>query len=204
MTQHDKPADSAYDCEIRGNSERTHGRNAASPKCVAEVINREVPVPFEILDYLINPSDLDLSTLLSGWSSIVPEKFEPWLVNRFGDLFLVSPNGAIHLLDVGIGTLTKVADSRDSFCDRIDDEENANEWLLIPLVDELVAAAIHLKPGQCYGFKKPPVLGGDYTLENCGPISIADYLGTCGSIHEQLRDVPDGSEVVLKVTLEEE
>jgi hypothetical protein len=56
-----------------------------------------------------------------------------------------------------------------------------------------------LLPGQCYGFKIPPVTGGEYTIENCAAISIPDYLGATGSIHDQLRDVPDGSKVVLKV-----
>jgi hypothetical protein len=42
-------------------------------------------------------------------------------------------------------------------------------------------------------------LGGDYTVENAGPLPVLDYLSGYGSIHEQLRDVPKGSQVVLKV-----
>lgn len=53
--------------------------------------------------------------------------------------------------------------------------------------------------GQCYGFKIPPVIRGEHAIENCCVVSIPDYLAAYGSIHNQLRDVPDGTEVVLKV-----
>ena len=103
------------------------------------------------------------------------------------------------MFDVGAGTLKKLAESRDDFCRLVDEGENANDWLAIPLVDEMVASGMRLKPGQCYGFKIPPVLGGQYSGENLGPLSIADYLGAFGSIHEQMKDLPDGSRVVLEV-----
>ncbi len=152
-----------------------------------------------IEDYLIDQSGIDWPKTLSTWSWLVPLEFTLWLVNRFADLFIVLPNGTVHMLDVGAGTLTKLADSRDEFAAKIDEGDNANQWLMVPLVDQMVAAGVVLRPGQCYGFKTPPVLGGDYTVENTGALALGDYLGAYGSIHEQLRDVPDGSRVVLTV-----
>lgn len=149
--------------------------------------------------YLIDQTGIDWEKALLGWSWLVPPKFTLWLVNQLADLFLVFPDGTVHMLDVGTGTLTRVAENREDFNVRIDDEDNANDWLAIPLVDKLVAAGIRLQPGECYGFKKLPILGGDYTVENLAPLSVWDYLGAYGSIHEQLRDSPDGTEVVLKV-----
>jgi hypothetical protein len=154
---------------------------------------------FLVNDYLIDQSGIDWPRVLSGWSWLLPSEFTLWLVNRFADLFLVLSDGSVHMLDVGVGTLTHIADSRDNFCSRIDEGENANVWLMIPLVDELVARGITLQPGQCYGFKTPPVLGGNYTIENVAPLPIWDYLAGYGSIHEQLQDVPDGSQVVPNV-----
>jgi hypothetical protein len=154
---------------------------------------------FSINDYLIDRAGIDWPDVLSGWSWLLPSQFNLWLVNRFADLFMVLCDGSVHMLDVGIGTLTRIADSRDDFGAKIDEGDNANEWLMIPLVNELVAAGISLQPGQCYGFKFPPVLGGEYTVENVGPLPIWEYLGACGSIHEQLRDVPDGAQVTLNV-----
>ncbi|WP_010584427.1 T6SS immunity protein Tdi1 domain-containing protein [Schlesneria paludicola] len=152
-----------------------------------------------VADYLIDQSGIEWPNVLASWSWLLPPNFTIWLVNRFADLFLVLPNGTVHMLDVGGGTLTKLADSRDEFCAKIDEDDNANQWLMIPLVDQMVAAGAVLQPGKCYGFKTPPVLGGVYTVENVGPLSVWDYLGAYGSIHEQLQDVPDGSQVILKL-----
>ena len=121
------------------------------------------------------------------------------MVNRLCDMFIVTQNGTVQMLDLGSGTLTTVAESREDFARRIDEGNNANEWLAIPLIDQLVAAGVRLESGQCYGFKKPPILGGEFAIENIVPISICDYLAAYGSIHEQLKDLPEGTEVVLQI-----
>jgi hypothetical protein len=156
-------------------------------------------VAISVADYLIDQSGIDWHKALASWSWLLPPEFTLWLVNQFADQFLILPDGTVHMLDVGAGMLSQVADSRDDFCNKIDEDDNANQWFMIPLVDRMVAAGVVLQPGQCYGFKTPPVLGGEYTVKNAGPLPVWDYLGGYGSIHEQLRDVPEGSQVVLKV-----
>lgn len=153
----------------------------------------------QLSDYLIDQEGIDWSAALRPWAWLVPNEFTVWMVNRIGDLILVFDDGTVHMLDVGGGSLTKLAASREELASKIDQGDNANQWLAIPLVDRLVAAGITLQQGQCYGFKQPPVLGGDYVVENMRPIAIPDYLGACGSIHAQLVDLADGTQVVLKV-----
>lgn len=154
-------------------------------------------------DYLIDQSGVDWSSALSNWSWLVPEKFTLWIVTRFADMFLVLPDQTVHMLDVGAGTLTKVAEDRDEFVTKIDDDENATNWLMIPLVDQLVNAGIRLRTGECYAFKLPPVLGGQYSVDNCVPMDVTQYLGAYASIHRQLIGVPDGAEIVLKTDTRE-
>jgi hypothetical protein len=120
-------------------------------------------------------------------------------MNRYGDLFLILPDGSVHMLDVGGGLLPKLAESKDGFSCVIDEDNNADDWLMIPLVDRLVEAGVHLKPGECYSFLIPPILGGDYTVENTVVLPITEHFGVYASYHEQLRDVPDGSKVVINV-----
>lgn len=148
---------------------------------------------------LIDPGSIDWSKVLANWSWIVPAEGKVWLVNRFADLFLIFPDGTVHMLDVGAGSLCKVAETKDDFLARADDGDNANNWFMIPLANQMVAAGIELKEGYCYGWKLPPVLGGQYTAENCVTLPVADYVGGYGSIHRQLQDVPDGQQIVLKV-----
>jgi hypothetical protein len=54
--------------------------------------------------------------------------------------------------------------------------------------------------GECYGFKRPPILGGGFTVENTAILPIHDYLACSGSIHQQLQNVPDGTEVQIEIT----
>jgi hypothetical protein len=150
-------------------------------------------------DYLIDHNGYDWAQLLSGWGWLVPPEFSVWLMNRFGDLFLILPDGSVHMLDVGGGSLTRLAESRDEFARVIDEDDNADDWLMIPLVDRLVEAGVLLKPGRCYSFVTPPILGGEYSVENTVVVPIREHFGLYASYHDQLRDVPDGSKVVINV-----
>jgi hypothetical protein len=151
-------------------------------------------------DYIIDHRNVDLSTVLRGWSWLVPATFTVWIMNRFGDLFIVLDDGTVHMLDVGGGTLKKVAESRDDFGNKLDEGENANQWLMMPLIDRLVAGGLTLREGQCYSYKHPPVLGGGYTVENTCVLPIPEHYGVYGSIHNQVKDLPDGTRVVIDWT----
>ena len=151
-------------------------------------------------DYIIDHSNIDWPTVLADWLWLVPQELTVWIMNRYGDLFIALNDGTIHMLDVGGGTFEKVADSRDDFRRMIDEDDNANDWLMIPLVDQMVAAGVTLTEGNCYGYRIPPVLGGDYTVENSAVISIAEHYSFHATIHQQIKDVPDGAEVVIKWT----
>ncbi len=151
-------------------------------------------------DHLVDHSEVDWAVVLSPWHWFLPSELTVWLMNRFGDLFIVLDDGTVHMFDVGGGTLERLADSRDAFCDLLDRDDNANQWLLIPLVEKLAASGKLLKPGYCYGYLQSPVLGGDYTVENTIVVPIAEHFGVNGSIHEQIRDLPDGSKVTIRVT----
>jgi hypothetical protein len=152
-----------------------------------------------IHEYLIDFHGLDWPSLLAEWTWLVPKEFTVWLMNRFGDLFLVFEDGAVYMLDVGRGSLEQLATGRDEFCAKVDEDDNASDWFMIPLVDQLVAAGIILKEGECYSYKQPPILGGDYTVENTCVLPIAEHYGAYGSIHNQIKDLPDGADVVLTV-----
>ena len=130
-----------------------------------------------IQDYLIDHEGFDWRLLLTEWTWLVPNEFTIWLMNRFGDLFLVSDDGSVHMLDVGVGSLKEIARSRDDFHVKVKEVDNANDWFMIPLIDQLVGAGITLKKGQCYSYKQPPVLGGDYTIENTCVLRIAEHYG---------------------------
>jgi hypothetical protein len=154
----------------------------------------------DINDYLIDQTGKDRAVLLKGWGSVLPASFTLWIVNRFGDLVIVLDDGSVHMLDLGSGQLNRVADSRGQFAELLDIDDNANNWLMIPLVDKLVAAGMTLAPDRCYGFKIPPMLGGTYDLDNAFTVGLAERYSLMADICRQIKGVPDGTPVKLVVT----
>lgn len=127
------------------------------------VAQRELGI-MDIDDYLIDQVGKDWTALLRDWMPPLPSSFTLWLVNRFGDAFVVA-NGS------------------------------ADNWLMIPLVDECRSAGMQLGPNQCFGFKIPPVLGGKYQLSNIEPTDLTVHYSFLAEIYKQTKDLPDGTPI---------
>jgi hypothetical protein len=123
-------------------------------------------------DYIIATEGIDWRALLSLWTPPLPEKFAPWFINRFGDAFVATPDGSILRLDVGTGTCTTAARSRDEFARLLDLPMYTDSWLRPAVVDACLRARIELAPGECYGFKIPPALQGTYEVSNLTPTKL--------------------------------
>jgi hypothetical protein len=148
----------------------------------------------KIDDYLIDPTGKNWSSLLAGWKSALPSTFTLWLVNRFGDLFVVFDDGSVHMLDVGLGVRRRLADNRDHFSKLLEVGDNANTWLMIPLVNACVAAGMVLGgTTQCYGYKVPPILGGPYNVGNVVPLDLTTHYAILSNLYRQTKNLPDGT-----------
>jgi len=151
-------------------------------------------------DYLIDQTGLDWAALLTEWRWLLPAKFTVWLFTSAGDLFIQLPDGSVHVLDVGSGELRRVADSRDDARVKIDEPKVAEDWLMIPVVDQLVASGCILGSGQCYSYRVLPVLGGSYAPEGRVLLPISEHFGAWGSLHRQIAVLPDGAQIKIEVT----
>ena len=152
-----------------------------------------------VADYIIDHRNIHWPTILADWVWLLPDELTVWLMNRYGNLFLIFNDDSVHQLDVSEGTIEKVAESEEEFCAKIDEDDHANQWLMIPLVDRLVGRGKPLQAGCCYSFIIPPILGGGYSVENTRTLNIAEHYSVYASIHQQIKDLPDGTQVVLKV-----
>jgi hypothetical protein len=126
-----------------------------------------------INDYLIDPSGHDWSKLLSFWIPPLPPQFSLWLINRLGDVFVVTADQKIGRLDIGSGVFAEVAESREHFAQLLNRHENAELWLRVSLVNACMQSGMKLNARQCYGFRLPPTLGGKYELANLTPTELA-------------------------------
>ncbi|MBL8551084.1 MAG: DUF1851 domain-containing protein [Hyphomonadaceae bacterium] len=131
--------------------------------------------------------------MLAGWNDLLPPSFNIFLVNRFGDVIVVVPDGSVHILDVGAGLMPRIANDLEEFVRILPDY--ASNWLLVPLADECDAAGLVLGEGEIYSWKRPPLLGGAYHVSNIGIVPLETHYRDMADIHRQTRDLPDGTPV---------
>lgn len=146
-------------------------------------------------DLTISIEGLDFRKLLSDWSSLLRGNFGPFLMNAFGDLFLQGEDGRVYFLDLASGKIDGVAKDMEEFGELLNAGEHITDWFMPALVQELQAAGIRLKPGQCYSYKIPPFLNGSLTLENIEPTDIYVHYSVLGQMYEQVKDLPVGTKI---------
>lgn len=153
----------------------------------------------DINEYLIDQTGKDWSKLLQDWSPPLPEEFTIWMVNRLGDIIAVYEDDSVHMLDIGAATVQHLANNRDDFIEQIGNDENANLWLAISLVDACIAVGMRLDTDQCYSYTIPPFLGGKFEVGNLHPCDLSVHYSYLAHIYRQIKDLPDGAKVDLKV-----
>jgi hypothetical protein len=110
-------------------------------------------------------------------------------ITAFGDLILSDRSGQVLFFDLLEADLRLLARSWDEFTTNLRAAEARDEIFLEGFVEALRASGIVLSQGQCYGFKVPPVLGGDLALANIDVMQIPVYEHLMESVH---RDVASG------------
>ena len=137
--------------------------------------------------------------LLEFWRWLIPDTFRPLFATAIGDLFVVDPDGSIWWLNVGIGDFGTVATSETEFERLVTDPDNASVWFGEGLVDDLRSTGAVLGPGECYTFVQLPVLGGEYETANFRVCDVINHFRVWGPIHEQIHDLPDGTQIEFQV-----
>jgi hypothetical protein len=133
--------------------------------------------------------------LLSDWGWLVTGDLEVVVVSALGDLFLRNSEGHILWLDVGAARITQVAASSDEFKQLMQMAENANDWFVPQLIGDLIARGKLLSPGQCYSYKKPPMLSGELTVDNLEPTDLLVHCSICGQIGRKIQQMPEGTKI---------
>ncbi len=127
--------------------------------------------------------------ILESWRWLTGLDGTTFLVSAIGDVFCEESNGSVWWLDVGSCEYALVAADSQSFKRSM--VENVEEWFLPQLVGDLLSLGLTLTPNQCFSYKLPPVLGGDYAPSNFEVTSIPLHFGMHGQIaHQAARHNP--------------
>ncbi|MGX9145461.1 T6SS immunity protein Tdi1 domain-containing protein [Mesorhizobium sp. 128a] len=156
--------------------------------------------PGELQFLFIEPSAEDVAEALDGWKWIGLDGLEPAVVSTFGDIFFRARDGSIHHLDMLDGQLGRVARNWAEFQAILQNETRRDELLLAGLVIAAQKNGLIPAAGQCYDFKKPPVLGGEMNVREMETTFFVVKVHIAGQIHRQVKDLPQGTKI-NKVTI---
>jgi hypothetical protein len=147
-------------------------------------------------DLTVNFKHLERESILSDWVWLIGKSRLPILLSASGDAFLQDLiSGEITCLDTAAGELFKVAEDIDEFQQLLSDTKFVVNHFAVEMVGDLIKNSVTLKSGEIYSFKKPPALGGDYVLTNIEPTDIEVHFSISGQIHEQIKDLPEGTRI---------
>jgi hypothetical protein len=155
----------------------------------------EIPVR-----YVLPAGRSDWAGLLADWQPLIPPQSSPWLLTKFGEVFFHQADGKIGMLQISSFQYQVVAEHKTDFQEWLVDLDKMSEWFLAPLVDQLESSGRMLGPDQCFSFITPLGLQGRLAADNVMAIPIREHFGCWGEVFQQIKDMPDGSQIVLKPT----
>jgi Domain of unknown function (DUF1851) len=131
---------------------------------------------------------------LESWSWLDLAGKLPVLASLFGDVFLQDRQG-YWFLDTIEGRLTMIAATQDELQTILGTEEGQDHYLLGGLAMAAERHGLRPQPGEVYGFRVPPVLGGKTELDNVIVMDFVVSVNIAGQIHDQVRDLPPGTQI---------
>src|SRR5690349_11821136 len=141
----------------------------------------------------------DAPDLLAAWRWLLGGRARLHGWSAGGDLFYADGQGQIWRLDAGAGETEGVAPSPAAFAEALADPAARDELLMLPVVAAFEAAHGPISAANCLGFRTLPVFGGTYTVDNRYALPVAEFAAFTGDVHRQIRDLPDGAQVQLRV-----
>lgn len=132
-----------------------------------------------------------------GWTGINPT--EVVAENEFGNLILKDAEDNFWRLCPEDVYCEVIASSIDDYNKLINDQEFLIDWNMIVMVDEAKKMLGELKEGYKYYMVIPGVLNGEYSGNNIKTAPFKEVIGLSGDLGKQIKDLPDGAEIKLKV-----
>lgn len=141
-----------------------------------------------------------IETIGAAWGWCGMDAVEVVLENDFGNLLIRDCRDCYWRLCPEELACTVVARNRSELDVLCHEQEFLHDWYMRVLTDMAFEKLGALEEGRKYCLKIPAVLGGQYAAENMGSIGLVELVSASGDIARQIKDLPNGAKVRLKVT----
>ena len=140
-------------------------------------------------------SEEQYASALESWDFALRAATEPLqakFTSAFGSVFFASPSGAIWLLDILDGSLTRRWSDREALDSELASAEGPDSVLMSTFVQMAERAGIVPGANQILDFTVAPALGGSFDVANIQCIDFVVGVNIAGQLHRQLLDKPAG------------
>lgn len=132
-----------------------------------------------------------------GWIGINP--VEVIGENDFGNLMIKDTDGKFWRLCPEDVYCEIVAQNQEELDTLSKDQEFLEDWYMRALVDVAQDKLGPLEEGEKYYLVIPGALGGEYGIDNIKTAPLVEIIRYSGDVGKQIKDLPDGAQVKLKV-----
>lgn len=132
-----------------------------------------------------------------GWVGIDPVEIID--ENEFGNLILRDSDGRFWRLCPEDVYCNIIAENTEEYNELVKDKKFNEDWFMESIVAEAKKRLGPLKHGYKYYLVIPGVFDGDYEGENIQSVPFYEVIRYSGDIGRQIKDLPEGSKVDLKV-----
>ena len=132
-----------------------------------------------------------------GWVGIEP--IEVVGENDFGNLMIKDVEGKYWRLCPEDVYCEVVAQNREELDALSTNQEFLEDWYMETLVETAKDKLGPLTEGRKYYLVTPGALGGEYGINNIKTAPLIEIVRFSGDIGKQIKDLPEGSQVELKV-----
>ncbi|MDM5263517.1 DUF1851 domain-containing protein [Sulfurovum sp. XTW-4] len=132
-----------------------------------------------------------------GWIGINP--VEVIGENDFGNLMIKDTDGKFWRLCPEDVYCEIVAQNQEELDTLSKDQEFLEDWYMRALVDVAQDKLGPLEEGKKYYLVIPGALGGEYGIDNIKTAPLVEIIRYSGDVGKQIKDLPDGAQVKLKV-----
>lgn len=132
-----------------------------------------------------------------GWCGVEPSVIVG--ENEFGNLLVKDFAGRYWRICPEDVYCKVVAADDAAFARLVADPEFRIDWEMRSLADAARAKFGTLEASRRFYLVIPGILGGEYSSENIQHAPLLEIIGVSGDIGRQLKDLPEGAQVQLKV-----
>ncbi len=141
---------------------------------------------------------LDIVARKWSWSGLVPKSIID--TNKFGNVVVEHQNGFVWRIVPEELSCEIIAKDVAEYEQIRTSEEFVEDWNLPGLAEAAEAAYGPLADSRVFYLVTPGILGGEYAVSNIKTLPLEELLAVSGDMAKQIKDMPDGGAVEIKVT----